>query len=186
MQPARSGPFSEGEKIVADPDLEKYCSVAVEAGATHARQIHPSSVATAPRVRLKCQFGCPGYGRGLCCPPHTPTPDETRAILDCYRRAILFHIEIPTMEGKGKTVPKIFGYSGRAGRGNVQGSILYSVSLKFCRNGAGFCVFMFPVDEPSESLGQPVNELILSFRVEPGKPLGLHDKPESFNRVEIR
>jgi divalent metal cation (Fe/Co/Zn/Cd) transporter len=28
----------------------------------------------------------------------------------------------------------------------------YSVSLKFCRNGAGFCVFIFSIDEPVESL----------------------------------
>jgi hypothetical protein len=33
----------------------------------------------------------------------------------------------------------------------------YSSSLKFCRNGAIFGVFTFPVDEPSESLGQPVD-----------------------------
>ncbi|MFH1350604.1 MAG: DUF2284 domain-containing protein [Pseudomonadota bacterium] len=83
-----------------DVDLEKYCTRAVEGGATHARQIHPSSVVPAPWVRLKCQFGCPGYNRGYCCPPHTPTPVETRAILDSYRRAILFHIEVPHMSKK--------------------------------------------------------------------------------------
>jgi len=67
----------------------------VERGATHAKQIHLNSVITAPWVRLKCQFGCPSYGRGYCCPPYTPTPEQTRAILDCYQRAILFHIEAP-------------------------------------------------------------------------------------------
>jgi len=95
--------LSKGDRILAaDGDLKKYCSVAVEAGATHAKQIHPSSVVTAPWVRLKCQFGCPGYGRGLCCPPHTPTAEQTRAILDCYQRAILFHAEIPRMVQKAK------------------------------------------------------------------------------------
>jgi predicted metal-binding protein len=97
---------TEGPILAADSDLTKYCSLAIEAGATHAKQIHPSSVVTAPWVRLKCQFGCPGYGRGHCCPPHTPTAPETRAILDCYQRAILFHIEIPLMEGKGKDYQK--------------------------------------------------------------------------------
>lgn len=95
--------LSKGDRILAaDGDLKKYCSVAVEAGATHAKQIHPSSVVTAPWVRLKCQFGCPGYGRGLCCPPLTPTSEQTRAILDCYQRAILFHVEIPDMVQKTK------------------------------------------------------------------------------------
>ena len=95
-----------GRVLATDSDLEKYCALAVQAGATHAKQIHPSSVVTAPWVRLKCQFGCPGYGRGYCCPPHTPTPDETRAILSCYQRAILFHIEVSHVEEKEKDYRK--------------------------------------------------------------------------------
>jgi predicted metal-binding protein len=106
VQPSQLSSPREGTIVAADSDLEKYCSLAVEAGATHAKQIHPSSVVTAAWVRLKCQFGCPGYGRGHCCPPHTPTADETRAILDCYRRAILFHIEVPRGEGKQKNYQK--------------------------------------------------------------------------------
>ena len=106
MQPLSSSPSSKDRKIVAGRDLEKYCSLAVEAGATHAKQIHTSSVVTAPWVRLKCQYGCPGYGKGHCCPPHTPTAEDTRAILDCYQRAILFHIEFPTMEGREKQYQK--------------------------------------------------------------------------------
>ncbi|MCX8110975.1 MAG: DUF2284 domain-containing protein, partial [Syntrophorhabdaceae bacterium] len=42
-------------------------------------------------VRMKCQFGCPNYGMSLCCPPHTPTPEETRKILDSYTYALLIH-----------------------------------------------------------------------------------------------
>jgi predicted metal-binding protein len=106
MEPSPSRPSIEGRILVTDSDLEKYCSLAIKAGATHAKQIHPSSVVTAPWVRLKCQFGCPGYGKGHCCPPHTPTSDETRAILDCYHRAILFHIELPFMQGKEKDYQK--------------------------------------------------------------------------------
>ncbi len=99
-------PVGEGGIVAADSDLTKYCALALEAGATHAKQISPGSVVTAPWVRLKCQFGCPGYGRGHCCPPRTPTPDQTRAILDCYQRAILFHIEVPVKEGKDKSYQK--------------------------------------------------------------------------------
>jgi predicted metal-binding protein len=29
------------------------------------------------------------YNSSLCCPPHSPRPEETRRVLDCYRRAIL-------------------------------------------------------------------------------------------------
>jgi predicted metal-binding protein len=88
--------------FVTDGDLEKYCGLAVEAGATHAKQIHPGSVVTAPWVRLKCQYGCPGSGKGHCCPPHTPSADETRAILDSYQRAILFHINVHDTPERGQ------------------------------------------------------------------------------------
>jgi predicted metal-binding protein len=93
---------------IKDNDLKKYCQSAIEGGATHAKQIHPKSVVTAPWVRLKCQFGCPGYGKGYCCPPDTPTPDQTREILDAYQRAILFHIEVPDMPQKEKHYRKFF------------------------------------------------------------------------------
>jgi len=74
-------------------DLKKYCDMALEKGFTHAKPVDPASVVTAPWVRLKCQFGCPGYGLSHSCPPSTPTPEETRKILDGYGQAILFHLE---------------------------------------------------------------------------------------------
>ena len=40
---------------------------------------------------MKCQFGCDGYGSNLCCPPNTPTPEEMRKVIDCYKKAILIH-----------------------------------------------------------------------------------------------
>jgi predicted metal-binding protein len=106
MQSSSLNPSTGDRILAADKDLEKYCSLGIKAGATHAKQIDPSSVVTAPWVRLKCQFGCPGYGRGLCCPPHTPTADETRSILDSYKRAILFHIEVKGSESREKSNKK--------------------------------------------------------------------------------
>ena len=91
-----------------DPDLEEYGRHAVAHGANHAKQVDPRSVVTAHWVRLKCQFGCPGYDKGYCCPPHTPTPEESRRILGEYTRAILFHIEVPHMAEKEKHYRKYF------------------------------------------------------------------------------
>jgi len=91
-----------------DVDLQEYCLQAVEKGATHAKQIEPSSVVTAPWVRLKCQFGCPGYNKSHCCPPYTTTHEQTRAILDSYHRAILFHIEVPHRPEKEKHYRRFF------------------------------------------------------------------------------
>lgn len=62
-------------------------------GARQARPIRPARVVTAPWVRLKCQYGCGGWRSSLCCPPHTPTPAEMRAILDSYRIGVLFEGE---------------------------------------------------------------------------------------------
>ncbi|MBN1795718.1 MAG: DUF2284 domain-containing protein [Sedimentisphaerales bacterium] len=53
--------------------------------------INPSQVVTAPWVRLKCQFGCDGYGLCLVCPPFTPTDQEMRKVLDSFNRAVLLH-----------------------------------------------------------------------------------------------
>ncbi|MEJ2717633.1 MAG: DUF2284 domain-containing protein [Deltaproteobacteria bacterium] len=108
MQLSSAGSSVEDRIFVTDGDLEKYCGLAVEAGATHAKQIHPASVVTAPWVRLKCQYGCWNYGKGLCCPPHTPTSDETRAILDSYQRAILFHIQSPSTRDRRKRFRSYF------------------------------------------------------------------------------
>lgn len=91
-----------------DSDLESYCAKAIERGVNHAIQIHPSSVVTAPWVRMKCQFGCGGYGQSYCCPPNTPTPEETREVIDSYRRAILFHTEFPATPDRGKRRKRIF------------------------------------------------------------------------------
>ena len=60
-------------------------------GAAEAKVISPESVITAPWVRLKCQFGCGGWGQRLTCPPHSPAPEQTRAVLDCYHTAVLVH-----------------------------------------------------------------------------------------------
>ncbi|MCJ7544265.1 MAG: DUF2284 domain-containing protein [Phycisphaerae bacterium] len=72
--------------------------MAMAAGALGAKRISPAAVHTANWVRWKCQFGCDGFGSSLVCPPHTPTPDQTRRMLDEYRRAVLF--EAPLRQAK--------------------------------------------------------------------------------------
>jgi predicted metal-binding protein len=50
-------------------------------------RIAPADVVTAEWVRMKCRFGCGAYGRCLTCPPHSPTPERTRRMLDEYGTA---------------------------------------------------------------------------------------------------
>jgi predicted metal-binding protein len=72
--------------------LQVFCDEARRLGAVDALVVSPPrQVFTATWVRLRCQFGCSEYGRCLTCPPHAPTPETTRKILDEYRAAILLH-----------------------------------------------------------------------------------------------
>ena len=73
------------------PQLQKFVRRARELGAVGAKVIPAESVVTAPWVRMKCQFGCGGFNSSLCCPPHSPKPEETREVIACYRRALLVH-----------------------------------------------------------------------------------------------
>ena len=80
---------------MVDQDLEHYVSFAISKGMKEVKQIKPESVETAVWVRFKCQFGCPAHGTPYCCPPDSPATEQTRAVLDCYERALLFQIEAP-------------------------------------------------------------------------------------------
>jgi predicted metal-binding protein len=75
------------------PDKELCDLVKQKSGVKAVCIIPASDVITAPWVRLKCRFGCGGYGQCLVCPPFTPTPNQMRLVLDSYCRAILIHFD---------------------------------------------------------------------------------------------
>jgi len=64
------------------------------------------------KVLLPCseQFGCGGYGRCLTCPPHSPTPERTRRMLDEYRAAyvIWWGKDSPDRETLGEIEREVF------------------------------------------------------------------------------
>ncbi len=64
--------------------------LALAGGADVAKVIPARLVRTGEWVRLKCQFGCSGYNKRLCCPPYSPTPETTRKMLAEYRWAVIF------------------------------------------------------------------------------------------------
>lgn len=53
------------------------------------------NVVTGNWVRLKCQYGCGGYGETLTCPPYSPTPAYTQKMLQDYQISLLlvYHVE---------------------------------------------------------------------------------------------
>jgi len=75
--------------------VQFFCKRAIAMGVGEAKIIDPASVVTAEWVRMKCQYGCPGFGESLCCPPRTPSPDMTRKVIDSYNKAILLHQRLP-------------------------------------------------------------------------------------------
>jgi predicted metal-binding protein len=46
-------------------------------------------------IRLKCQYGCPNYGRRFTCPPYSPDPPAMRAIMDNYSTVFLLRFDAP-------------------------------------------------------------------------------------------
>jgi len=81
--------------------LESFCKKAIKMGIEGAKIIDPGSIVTAEWVRMKCQYGCPGFGMSLCCPPRTPTPDITRKVIGSYQKAILLHRRLQKGEMMG-------------------------------------------------------------------------------------
>lgn len=71
---------------------DPYITLALEKDIDDALIVETAKIFTAPWVRMKCRFGCAGYGERLCCPPHTPDYQETRAVLDSYKHALLCHV----------------------------------------------------------------------------------------------
>jgi predicted metal-binding protein len=68
---------------------------ALALGASDAVVITPAQVVTAEWVRMKCLHGGCTAGRCLTCPPNSPTPQETRRLLDEYETIVLLRLDVP-------------------------------------------------------------------------------------------
>ena len=72
-----------------DEEYSHYVKIALEKGASEVRVIQASSIKTAAWIRLRCQYGCPNYGTNLCCPPFSPTSEETQRVINEYSYAMV-------------------------------------------------------------------------------------------------
>jgi len=64
--------------------------MALSGGADRVKLIDADNVVVADWVRLKCRYGCDEYGVGRLCPPRVPSVDETRKVLACYSKGLIF------------------------------------------------------------------------------------------------
>ena len=83
---------------------EEIKKMATNDGAYVVSFINPHEVVVGNWVRLKCQFGCPSYAKKLSCPPYSPTPEDTRKVLDEYSRAYLIGYKGSTIFSKYNAV----------------------------------------------------------------------------------
>ncbi len=77
----------------SEPMLRPWIERAGELG-VDARLVDPAIVATAEWVRVKCLYGCPDRGTSFACPPSSPTPEQTRRLLDEYAAALLLRVAV--------------------------------------------------------------------------------------------
>ena len=86
--------------------LEAYARKARSLGVSQAKIIDSKTVVVGNWVRLKCQFGCGGYGECLTCPPYSPTPRTTEKVLAEYSRGLLMQIEKISFKDEGRISKK--------------------------------------------------------------------------------
>ena len=92
--------------IEADKNqFSSYIKIALEKEALEAKIIPASSIITAAWTRLRCQYGCNNYGTNLCCPPFSPTSEETQKVIDEYSYALL--VKFKFMTDAKKITPEI-------------------------------------------------------------------------------
>ena len=76
-----------------EENLNKFCQLAIKLGASDAKPIKASDIIVRNWVRLKCQYGCGGYGKRLTCPPYSPKLEEFRKVLKEYNWAVLLRFK---------------------------------------------------------------------------------------------
>lgn len=76
-------------------DLEKLGEKAKALGASAAVPVKVATIKTGLWTRMKCQFGCPSYGKTLCCPPYTPDAAYMEQFLHEYTWSLLVQYTIP-------------------------------------------------------------------------------------------
>ncbi|MGD8561787.1 MAG: DUF2284 domain-containing protein [Desulfarculaceae bacterium] len=71
-----------------DPGLDQLIQ---KSGFEDYKWVDPKKIVVAQWVRMKCMFGCPIFGKGASCPPHTPSVAECERFFKEYQRAVIFH-----------------------------------------------------------------------------------------------
>ena len=80
-----------------DAVLTRYREEVIKMGASRAAVIKADDIRVDERVVLKCRVPrCFGYGVCAHCPPHTLKPRELQELLQQYRWALFFTLDVPS------------------------------------------------------------------------------------------
>lgn len=88
-------------------ESDTYTEKARSLGVSKAEIIETKNVVVENWVRLKCQYGCDGYGECLTCPPYSPSPDYIRKMISEYSRGLLMQIENISSVNRPRLSPKL-------------------------------------------------------------------------------
>jgi predicted metal-binding protein len=72
--------------------MEQIKSILKESEFENFTWMDPKKIIVSQWVRMKCMFGCDGYG-GAACPPNIPSVEDCRKFFREYSRAVVFHFE---------------------------------------------------------------------------------------------
>lgn len=91
---------SKNEQCLQKINIDLQTQLAVDIKSLGFKKVYPIStdmIVIPEWAALKCQFGCDKYGFPHC-PPNSPTPEQTRRMLQDYSRAFLIEGEPPTRD----------------------------------------------------------------------------------------
>ena len=107
------------------------------------RWIDPKKIVVSQWVRMKCTFGCDGYGESACCPPNLPSVQECERFFREYEEAVLFHaaVTIPDLKKRRVWSAKVNKKLVEMERevflaGNQKAFVLLFATCRFCKDCA--------------------------------------------------
>jgi predicted metal-binding protein len=149
--------------------LQGYERLALEAGATRAAGLPAEHIPVDERVSLKCSIPkCFGYGTGANCPPHSLKPEETRRIVQQYRWALAFGLQIPpevVVRNKATIQPRVEAYKKIFEIASVvESAAFYDGHYLSVGFAAGSCKSTYCYDQPCAVLSGEKCRLALRSR----------------------